>query len=92
MSVYNSLSDSRFKLYDRRGHNVFAAKSKQKPEYHYTDIPVFVHFVFITIQNFNSSFYNLPLSSFQQRNRQIIHISACGACHDQPADGFQRVI
>ena len=24
MSVYNSLSDSRFKLYDRRGHNVLA--------------------------------------------------------------------
>ncbi len=92
MSVYNSLLDSKFKLYDRRGHNVFAAKSKQKPEYHYTDIPVFVHFVFITIQNFTSSFYNLSLSSFQQRHRQIIHISTSRACHDQPVNGFQRVV
>ena len=63
----------------------------KNPEHLFSQVlRIYVHLQYFYYIEVSAASMNL--SSFQQCHRQIIHISACWACHDKPADGFQRVV
>ena len=79
-----------FHSYAHRLKVVFKNKKSGIPVYQISRI-IFINII-VLLETLKIQLKRLLLLSFQQRHRQIIHVSACGTSHDEPADGFQRMV